>query len=136
MNITGGIFAEWQDLTNTLRSLEEAGFSDYSVYGPEELFTETETSADQSERLDSPQHTAAGTISGVTVNPASGDEATRGAKPLDEAFSDLGFGPSDVARLVAGLQQNQTALLVSAPADRVGQARQLLQRGGARLVIG
>jgi hypothetical protein len=130
MNIAYGIFSQEQDLTNALHSLEKAGFKEYSVYGPEQLFIAPELGTETAERLDSPSHTEAGTITGITANPAVGDNDVP-AQPLEKEFSDLGFGQSDVLRLVASLQQNRMALLVSAPSARIEEALTLLRHNGA-----
>lgn len=132
MTIVGGLFEDEPELTMALESLQDHGFNTFTVFGPEELFKEPVVDEETEERLESPQHTAAGAISGITVNPRT-YRPDDSAQTIEDDLEDFGLSEAERDFYVAGLQQNKTALLVQARADRAEEVRGLLQQEGATL---
>jgi hypothetical protein len=133
MTIVGGLFEDEPELTMALETLQDHGFDTFTVLGPEELFKEQVVDEDTEERLESPQHTAAGVISGITVNPRTYHPDDASAQSIEDDLEDFGLSKAERDFYVAGLQQNKTALLVKTRADRADEAREVLQQEGATL---
>lgn len=131
--IVGALFTHEQELTQALEALEEHGFREYTVFGPEELFKEPIVRDDVEDSLESSQHTSAGTISGITADPGPANEEDPDARPLEDEFQDFGIGPEETDFYVAGIQQNHAAVLVSAHRGRAEEIRRILQAQGAIL---
>jgi len=132
MTIVGGLFEDEPQLTMALEALQEHGFDTFTVLGPEELFKEPVVDDNTGERLERPQHTAAGAIAGITVNPLT-YRPDDSAQTIEDDLEDFGLSEAERDFYVAGLQQNKTALLVQARADRAGEAQEVLQQEGATL---
>lgn len=133
MTIIGGLFEDGPELTMALETLQERGFDTFTVFGPEELFKEPLIDDETEERLESPQHTAAGAISGITVTPRTYHPGDASAQTVEDDLEDLGLSPAERDFYVAGLQQNRVALLVQTRGDRAAEARELLRQEGATL---
>lgn len=132
MTIVGGLFEDEPELTMTLEALQDRGFDTFTILGPEELFKEPIIDEETEDRLESPQHTAAGAIAGITVNPRT-YHPDDSAQTIEDDLEDFGLSKAERDFYVAGLQQNKTALLVQTRADRADEARQVLQQEGATL---
>jgi hypothetical protein len=130
MGIVAALFAEPGDITDALDALEAEGFRDFTVFGPEELFTEPVRPDEMEEGWESGQHTAAGTISGISVNPRPYVPDDASADSIHDDLRDIGLGEADADRYVSGLHQSYTLLLVQSSADREEIARRLLREAG------
>ena len=132
MAIIGALFAEPGQITDALNALDDEGFHDFIVFGPEELFTEPITAAWLEELEENEQHTAAGTVSGISVNPRPYAPDDPSATGIHADLRGMGIGEEDADRYVSGLQQSHTLLLVQTAAGRAAAARQILDEAGGR----
>jgi hypothetical protein len=134
MAIAGGLFADSQDIIPVLEALEKQGFRTFDLIGPEELFTELgEIGAAMGDQLEQQRHTAAGTISGITINPQSYSVEDPTARPVREELTDLGLGVEEADFYVTGLEQYRQLLLVRTSAGRLDDARRIMGEHGAVL---
>jgi hypothetical protein len=132
MPIIGTLFAEPGQITEALDALEADDFQDFTVFGPEELFTGPVLSPQMEEQAESQRHMAAGTVSGISVNPRPYAPDDPNATSAHDDLRGMGIGERDADRYVSGLHQNQTLLLVQTAAGRATIARGLLEKAGGR----
>ncbi|HSM58336.1 MAG TPA: hypothetical protein VK879_19435 [Candidatus Sulfomarinibacteraceae bacterium] len=134
MELVGGIFDNEQDLTLALQALSEKGFVAFEVFGPDELFRQGVIDEEMAESLESQQHTAMGSIGGISVNarPYIPDEPS--ARPISDDLMQLGL-PEEVAdEFVAGIQQDGLLLMLRTKAARAAEAQEILEENSALTV--
>lgn len=134
MELVGGIFETEQDLTRALDQLSEKGFVAFKVFGADELYREPGTDEEMEASLKSPQHTASGTISGISVNPESDEPDDPSAESVTDDFMDLGWPEEIAAEFVSSLHQNRVVLLTRVKTGRLEEAQEAMRAADARAV--
>lgn len=134
MEKISALFKSRKELTSALTDLNENGFDMFTVFGPEDLFGAPEP---VEEELESAKHMAAGTVSGISVNPRpyAGDGGRPDARPVTEELQEMGLTSKTADYLAAGLQQERLALIVGAKAGRQEEAREILRNHGAFMLF-
>ncbi|MFW5942517.1 MAG: hypothetical protein ACOC9X_03415 [bacterium] len=134
MELVGGVFQNEGDLTLALQALSEKGFTAFKVFGPDELFREGVVDEETAESLESQQHTAMGTVGGISVNARPYIPDDPSAQTITDDLVQLGL-PEEVAdEFVAGIQQNGLLLMLSTKAGRAAEAQEILEENGALTV--
>lgn len=131
MKIVGGLFEEDEDLTVVLQDLRDAGFVAFNVFGPVELYRSLEPKVEIEQVLDSHQHTAGGTVEGITFHRRPLATEDPSAQTVADDLQSLGIPDDEAELLVAGLRLDQYLLLLQTKAGRAEEAETLLEKGGA-----
>ncbi len=128
MEIVAAIFSDEETLAPALKALEEAGFDTHMVFGPDD-FSGVPGLEDEG---DSPtqQHTAAGTISGISVNPPADIPEQPSTETIQDELMAVGLSQSDAQNFVGALQQDRLLLLVQTWTGRTADAEEILQNYG------
>lgn len=134
MELVGGVFQNEGDLTLALEALSEKGFTAFEVFGPDELFREGVMDEETAESLDSQQHTAMGTVSGISVNARPYIPDDPSAQTVTDDLTQLGVPEEVAGEFLAGLQQNGLLLMMRTKAGRAAEAKEILEENGARTV--
>lgn len=134
MELVGGIFETEQDLTRALDQLSEKGFVSFKVFGPDELYREPGTDEAMEESVETQQHTASGTISGISVNPDADEPDDPSAETVTDDFMDLGW-PEEIAdEFVSSLHQDRVVLITRVKAGRLEEAQEAMRAADATAV--
>lgn len=133
MQLVGGLFKDKQDLSLALEELNEKGFRAFNVFGPSELFRSPGTEDEVEESLETPKHTADGTIAGISVSPRPLTPEDPSAQPVAEDLEKMGIPEKEADEFVAGLHQDLLLLLVQTKGARGDEARQVMERHQATL---
>jgi hypothetical protein len=133
MEIVGGIFADKQDLVLALHDLDEQGFVAFNVFGPSELFRAPDTDEEIEESIESPRHTAMGTVDGISVSPRPYIPDDPSAQPVTDDLTQLGVPEKLAETFVAGLQQDKLLLLLKSKESKADEAVSVMEERGAIL---
>lgn len=133
MQLVGGLFKDKQDLSLALADLDEKGFRAFNVFGPGDLFRSPGADDEIEESVETPKHTAQGTIGGISVNPrpVAPDDPT--AQPVFDDLQKMGIREEEASEFVAGLHQDLLLLLVQTKAERGDEAREVMEARQATL---
>ena len=133
MSIVGGLFQGETDLLVALETLQEHGFDTMTVYGPDELFREPDANERWSELQQGQQHTAGGTISGITVNPRPLGIENPSARTVTDDLVSIGVSEENADAFVDGLDEGQRLLLVVTKTGRADEVKQLIREQGGTI---
>lgn len=133
MEMIGALFEKKQDLSNAMRILEEKGFREFTLYGPEALFATPDKAGPAEDYLEQQMHRAMGSVSGITINRRPVGMSGPHADSIVDEMRDMGISQEDADRYVAGLQQNRTLLLLDVRDKRAEEAKQVMREQGAML---
>lgn len=134
MQLVGGLFKDKQDLALALEDLNDKGFVAFNVFGPSELFRSPGTEEEVEESVETPKHTAPGTIGGISVNPRPTTTDDPSAQQVLEDLEKIGVPEKEADEFVAGLHQDLLLLLVQTKAERGEEARTVMEGREATLV--
>lgn len=135
MKNIGALFKSREELTDALVDLDDKGFNMFTVFGPEDLFSAPRAAETVKEEMESAAHTAAGTVSGISVNPRPYTGNNRDAQPVTEKIRKMGLSTKAADYLAAGLQQDRLALIVGTKVGRKEEARDILRNHGAFMLF-
>lgn len=125
MDIVGAIFTDEETLTPALDALEEAGFSTYMVFGPDDFSGERDI--EDIGDLPTQQHTAAGTFSGITHTPPADIPEEPSTETIRDELMAVGLSQSDAESFLTAMQQDRLLLLVPTWTGRTDEVEQLLR---------
>jgi hypothetical protein len=134
VQLIGGLFKNKQELSLALADLQDEGFVAFQVFGPNELFRSPGTDDKVEESVETPKHTAGGTIDGIAVTPRPLAPSDPSAQSVGEDFEEMGIPEQIAGEFVAGLHQDLLLLLVQTKADRGQEALQVMKEHEATLV--
>lgn len=125
MEIVAAIFTDEETLTTALDALEEAGFTTHMVFGRDDFSGESgmDNAAESSTR----RHTAAGTISGISVNPPAEIPDEPSTETVEDELMAVGLSRSDARSFLPAMEQDRLLLLVPTWTGRTADLEQLLQ---------
>lgn len=133
MQLIGGLFKDKQDLSLALADLDEEGFRAFNVFGPSELFRSPGAEDEVEESVETPKHTAQGTIGGISVSPRPIATEDPSAQPVVADLREIGVPEKEADEFVAGLHQDLLLLLVQTKAERGDRAREIMEERQATL---
>lgn len=133
MQIIGAIFNDEDDLAPALDALRDAGFETYKLFGADDF--SGDPGVEDSVETDSTRqkHTAAGTVSGISVNPPADIPEETSTETIRDELMALGLSQDDAEIFVTALQQDRLLLLVQTWTGRTDEADELLQQHNARM---
>ena len=132
MEIVGAIFQDEETLTPVLEALQEAGFNTFMVFGSDD-FTGELGAGDDAEST-TQQHTAAGAVSGISVNPPADIPDEPSTETIEDELMAVGLPRTDAEMFVSALQQNRLLLLVQTWTGRTETVEELLQTHDAQML--
>lgn len=133
MQLVGGLFKDKQDLSLALEDLNDKGFVAFNVFGPSELFRSRGMDEEVEESVESPKHTAAGTIDGISVTPRPLAPDDPSARQITDDLHQMGVPEQEADEFVAGLHQDLLLLLVQTKAERGEEAREIMEERQATI---
>lgn len=118
MEIVGSIFRDEESLTPALDALRDAGFETYMVFGPEDFTGEPSIENDGEADSATAKHTAAGTVSGMSVNPPAQIPDEPSTETIEDELMAVGLPRDDARQFVSELEQDRLLLLVQTGSGR------------------
>lgn len=132
MEIVGAIFSDEGSLTRALNALRGAGFETYMVFGPDDFSGEPDMENGDEGTSSAPQHTAAGTVSGISVNPPSDIPGEPSTETIQDELMAVGLSQADARSFTGALQQDHLLLLVQTSSGRTESVTEILQAHDAQ----
>lgn len=133
MEIIGAIFNDEDDLTPALEALRDAGFETYKLFGADDFSGDPDIEGSVETDSTGQQHTAAGTVSGISVNPPADIPEETSTETIRDELMALGLSQDDAEIFVTALQQDRLLLLVQTWTGRTDEADEILQQHDARM---
>lgn len=133
MQIIGAIFDDEDDLTPALEALREAGFETYKLFGADDFSGDPDVEGSVETDSTGQKHTAAGTVSGISVNPPAEVPENPSTETVRDELMAVGLSEADAEIFVTGLGQDRLLLLVQTWTGRTEDADEILQQHNARL---
>lgn len=133
MQIIGALFDDEDELTPALEALREAGFETYKVFGADDFSGDRGVEGSVETDSAGQQHTAAGTVSGISVNPPANIPEEPSTETVRDELMAVGLSENDAEIFVTSLAQDRLLLLVQTWTGRTDEADELLQQHNARM---
>lgn len=133
MKIVGGIFPDETDMNAALDALHEAGFEVHKLYGTDDFSGEPHF--DEQTHAGTRQHTAAGTISGISDPPAEVPEQPS-TETIEDELMALGLSQPDARSFLDPLRDDRLLLLVPTETGKAGNVEQILKQHNASHIRG
>ncbi len=110
MEIIGAVFSDESILNPTLQALEEAGFETYMVFGADDFSGEPDM--DAYTHSATRQHTPAGSVSGIRVDPDTEIPDDPSTETVRDELMSLGLTAAEARDFVEALHDDRLLLLV------------------------
>ena len=134
MEIVGGILSDEETLTAALQALEEVGLKTHLVYGLDDFSGEPGANNGEEAPENTQQHTAAGTVSGISVNPPSDIPDDASTETIKDELMAVGLPATDAEMFVSGLQADQLLLLVQTWTGETQKAEEIMKAHDAKML--
>lgn len=134
MEIVGSIFHDEESLTPALNGLRDAGFETYMVFGPENFTGEPGIDEDGDAEPTARKHTAAGTVSGISVNPPPRIPDEPSTKTVEDELMAVGLPHEDAQHFVGELEEDRLLLLVQTWSGRTTEVENIVRSHDGQLV--
>jgi hypothetical protein len=127
MEIVGAIFQDETSLNPALDALQDAGFDTFMVFGPDDFSGEPGIENDEEGTITPRKHTAAGTVSGISVNPPPEVPDAPSTETIEDELMAVGLLQSDARSFIAALQQDHLLLLVQTASGDTGSVTEIIE---------